>query len=335
MKFILSIDGGGARIVIAARFLCHLENYLKQKYNNNIYNTFDMFAGTSSGSMIVTPIAYTGIDADEILNNILTYSNVKSIFTKFTGLDGELGIFGNLGSICGFYPRYNSQKKRHLIEKYSRTYDMNYICMNDTKKDCLITGYNINKSEPIFFKSYHSKLDPNKEQDKHSGNNIDIETIVDISTSAPGYFSSIKFFHNDTYNYGLDGGLFAINPTDCAYADALRLYNSTEDIRILSIGLGQHIFESDNVEDSVNWGPLQWLFKGSIINRLTYASIPTVDYRMSSFTKALGHKYLRIDPVLPSGIDFELRDIENYDKMLIIGDNLWDKYKDQIELFFE
>ena len=276
MKFILSIDGGGSKAIIAAQFLYHLEQYLLERFNKNIFDIFDMYVGTSSGSMIIAPLVYKRYTASYILNQIFSYENTNKTLTK-----------NLLYGFFGFRPVFKSHGKTSVIQKYSKN---KYISMNDTHKDCLITGYNINDSEPLFFKSYTEKL----KEHTHSIN-LDINTIVDISSAAPGFFPAISININSKKYYFSDGAIFALNPTDCAYADALKLYGHNEDIRILSIGLG-HSIQNHNLHNSINWGPLQWLYNGLLINRVTYANIPTVHYRMLSFTEALNHKYLRIEP---------------------------------------
>jgi patatin-like phospholipase/acyl hydrolase len=47
---LLSIDGGGIRGVMAAKILYLIE----KEFNVNIYDYFDIFTGTSVGSMIIS-----------------------------------------------------------------------------------------------------------------------------------------------------------------------------------------------------------------------------------------------------------------------------------------
>ena len=63
---ILSIDGGGIRGIIPAYWLTRLEAELKAKADLTLHEVFDLFAGTSTGSIIAAGLAI-GRSANEIL----------------------------------------------------------------------------------------------------------------------------------------------------------------------------------------------------------------------------------------------------------------------------
>lgn len=292
MKHILSIDGGGIRILIAVYFLYCLELYLKKKgkkriieetslenggqeetnqevSNNGIYENFDIYAGTSSGAMLISTISHLKKDLNFIRNEIFSKENMEKMFIKNYW---PLSYFG-------LDTKYSSLGKTKLIKKYNPE---NYQ-MTTTDKISLIIGYNVTQSIPMFFKSYEVNLFTN-----------DLNTVVDISTAAPSYFPLIKFKNEKSgiNEYGCDGGIVSINPTDCILADAIKLYPNDK-FKVLSIGLGTQHFEKKGINN--NWGQLQWLFKGHIIDRLSTTNTKTVDYRTKIFCKSLGHEYLRID----------------------------------------
>ena len=55
-KRILSIDGGGIKGIVPAVVLFHLEKHLKRLSNNpnsRIHDYFDLFAGASTGAIII------------------------------------------------------------------------------------------------------------------------------------------------------------------------------------------------------------------------------------------------------------------------------------------
>jgi len=74
MKIVLSLCGGGVRGVFTARFLMHLDNALKMKYGQGIYERIDMFAGTSVGAMIAAGIVFEKRDGNYI-DNMFNYKN--------------------------------------------------------------------------------------------------------------------------------------------------------------------------------------------------------------------------------------------------------------------
>lgn len=304
MKYILSIDGGGSKILIAGQFLRNME-----KEYGSIHKLFDVYAGTSSGCLLLAPIAYYDDSLEFIMDDILKFDNIKKMFTKTFTLYPFYGT------------KYDGRHKTELINKYGT--DLR-IC--DTDKYCLFTAYNIdsvNNEHEKFFKSYDDKL----------GQKIDttlLSKIADASTSAPSYFSSTKIDNK----YYIDGGLFALNPTDCIYADCLRLFEK-EELRILSISLDYGNFEDIGC-NSLNWGPIQWVLSGKLIERINKSNVNTVDYKMEVFTKALGHKYIRIKTdEIDNSLKLDSHDKKSYDKCIEIGNKLWSIYKNQIKEFLD
>ena len=54
-KIVLSIDGGGIRGIIPGQILTHIENLLKEIYDDSNYRIadhFDLIAGTSTGGIL-------------------------------------------------------------------------------------------------------------------------------------------------------------------------------------------------------------------------------------------------------------------------------------------
>lgn len=270
-KFVLSVDGGGVRIIIVLYFLYYLEQDLLKKHNKRIYDFFDFYAGTSAGAMLTSIIAYTKYKTmDEILT-IFTEDMMKEIFTKNNSLYSKL--FSE--------PEYLGRYKSALINKYLGMFDI-----TDTNKFTLFTVYSLTDQKPKFYKSYNLK-----NSRYSSDENIKLDKIIDASSSPPTYFPSVEYEDKEGTKLGVDGALFANNPCDSAYADALRLFNENEDIRILSIGTGNTQFKPINKE-SQSWGAFQWVTKGSIFNVLLETDQVVVDYKTRQFTSALGHQYI-------------------------------------------
>ena len=103
----------------------------------------------------------------------------------------------------------------------------------------------------------------------------------------------------------LDGGVFANNPTMCAYAEARntnfkeRAVNepSATDMHILSVGTGGGGFKIKNKEKSNRWNLLKW---AQLIPEIMMdGSIDTVAFQMSEIFQTLNatnaDSYLRID----------------------------------------
>jgi patatin-like phospholipase/acyl hydrolase len=312
-KYILSIDGGGSRGIIGAQFLKLLEIELqKTDPNMSLYDRFDMFAGTSTGSMLVSPIVYKKMSGSDLVHKIFTLKNIKKIFSK-SWWDR---IFGSVQ----FRPKYTAKGKRLIIEENASD-----LKMFETDKPCLITGYNVSEHEARFFKSYNNLLG-------YPDDKVFLRDAIDVSSSTPSFFPSVEYDDDGITKYGIDGGLVGLNPTDSAYADAIKLWPD-EEIRILSIGLGTKKFSKKNGPDSLSWGGIQWLINGSILNRASYINPPVVNYRMKIFSRAFGHTYLRIGDEI-NDISVDANSEKDHIKMLEIGTDLWYKERSRVMDFF-
>lgn len=304
---VLSIDGGGVKGMIPVQILYRIEKDLKI----NIYDTFEVYAGSSVGSMIVAAIAYEKASGIELSDMYMTSDNIKKIMHKsiFDILLGPL-------SLLGYRPKYSGDSKKDIISSFVNINKTIY----DTKKMVMITSYNVTERKPIFFKSYGT-YDMNR--------SIRITDVIDASSAAPFYFPAVKIDNA----YYVDGAISANNPTDCIYADVIDLYKNDgkySDIDILSIGTG---YKETKAKGNISkWGGLQWIKGG--ISILLSGTEQTTDYRTKRFTDALGHKYLRINgPIENASLD-DTSD-QNIKVLKEIGDKWFELYKKELMEFFE
>ena len=310
MKFVLSIDGGGVHVISVLAFLLMIEAH----FDKEVFNIFDCYAGTSSGSILVSLITHSELPLIYIFHNVFCYDNMKNLFKRslFEKITGSF-----------FRPKYSIKNKTSLINKYIKN-----VSISQTKKDVLITAYDIDNDIPRFFKSF-------------TNDKTKIQTIVDASSSATTYFSPVpvSIQQNTTNNdqnqekivMMMDGAICSNNPTDCIYADLLNKYPK-EEMRILSIGQTHYNFSK--LSGTSKWGSCQWLLCGSIVDRFTAVDCPTVDYRMKSFTSFLGHSYLRIEPTEPTTIAIDSSSYDDYNELLLIGKRMFDDNIGDLEKFF-
>lgn len=304
VKYILSLDSGGIRSTIQIYFLYHLEQDLKRVTGKSVFDTFDFYAGTSGGAIVLGSIVYSKFRTmGDILKNFYNLEIMKKIFKR----SAISYIFGP----C-LRPKYDMTEKYHILYE-----DIGSKLINDTTKDVLITTYSMTKEMPLFFKSYDNKIENSK---------TFVVDAINASSAAPGYFPTGKYVYNNGVEYGADGALFANDPSDCAYADALKLYGQQEDIRILSIGTGVVNYPSIGAE-STDWGLFQWATEGAIIDKLVDVDTSVVNYRMNQFTKALGHKYIRIQCKTDIAID----QINSMSELEKIADGLYTE--NRVKLF--
>jgi hypothetical protein len=124
------------------------------------------------------------------------------------------------------------------------------------------------------------------------------------------------------YNHQLRA-VFSNNPSDCLYADALRLYPG-EDIFILSIGTGTKDKSPLKIRPN-KWGGIQWLYSG-ITNVILESNQTTADYRTRHFSKSLGHKYIRVQ----GKTDVPLDGVEHTGELIALAKEWYDVHRDSI-----
>ena len=211
---ILSIDGGGIRGVYPA----HVLRCIEERLQIDLFDTFDMIAGTSTGSIIAVGVA-TGVPAADIVEMYKEHGS--RIFRKKRF----------------FWP---GRKLKSMIQPmFDSVYDAQYLKdvlvevfqdkrLGDIKKPLLLPSTDIGNGCVHVLKSGYSK-------DLTRDNNVLVKDAILASCSAPTYFNPHKLDH-----YLLaDGGLWANNPALAAVIDAQkRLGIAQDDIQILSIGTG-------------------------------------------------------------------------------------------------
>ena len=343
VKYILSIDGGGIKGLIPCVFLYYLDIFLNEN-GTNIHDFFDMFAGSSVGSLIVGAIAYEKMSGNNLLNQLYTKENIHEIMS---GNSFEKDI-----RLIQQKPKYDGKGKTKIIKKYVGD---RYI-QDSNGKDVLITTFKVcskrkqissdeilinskiyskeneiivnSNKEPFVFKSWESGI-------------YKITEVLDASSAPPIYFPSVNvnkiIIHND-YEFlkeGLpeydeffeciDGSVSAPDPALCAYIEAIKKYGIKEDIRILSIGTG--IYTNANIPDN-NWGFKEWLTRGDILGLLENGQKNVSQNVLEELTKMNGHRYLRADiPILNGSLD-DTSD-ENIRLLKKYGEELWGIYESE------
>lgn len=294
--FLLSIAGGGMRGTIAAQFLKHLE----QNTGCRVVDIFDMFAGCSIGSLVMGNLVYTSTTAQELADYIFTHPNAKKIMNK-SWCDLLLGRIQTR-------PYYDGKGKTEFIDKY-----VGETKIKNTNKNVMFVSYDINNKKPKFFKSWDPK-----------DSDVTVKDAADSSSAAPCFFPSIKVDDG----WYMDGGICANYPTDCMYADALGIYGKDADIRVLCIGSGYQTFDKIG-NKSQQWGSVQWVGEGGLLDMIMDGSERTTNYRMDMFTKALGHQFLRINEYIePTSMD----DVSehNIEYLKSVGDQWWELYGGEV-----
>jgi patatin-like phospholipase/acyl hydrolase len=206
---VLAIDGGGFRGVYPA----HLLKRIEEEFNVQWRESFDLLAGTSTGSIIAASLAL-GKSASEVVEMYSQHG--ADIFRK-----------------C-FRPRLGL-----LASKYSNT-NLQRI-LNDFFGDAKLGEIDIpliipatdiaNGCVHVFKSNYHKEFLRDKD--------VRVADAVLASCSAPTYFPPALLPGEKPYLLA-DGGLWANCPALVAAIDAKRrLGAKLDDLRVLSLGTGK------------------------------------------------------------------------------------------------
>ncbi|MEQ8624070.1 MAG: CBASS cGAMP-activated phospholipase [Vicingaceae bacterium] len=328
---ILSIDGGGIRGIIPGVILTVLEKKLQSICNNpktRLADHFDLIAGTSTGGILSCCYLLKGDDnrpkytANEVVN--LYFKNGEEIFKR--------SVFQKIRSVGGVLDeKYPSKGLKAALKKY-----MGNLKLSDLLKPSLITAYDIERRKAHFF----------TQQDAHKkGNDFLVRDVAWSTAAAPTYFECANIRDDLNRDYALiDGGVFANNPTLCAYAEARNLFKkptaskavTAEDMLILSIGTGNDK-KSYPFSKAKNWGQAEWI--KPLIDIMMSGVAETVDYQVRQIYDAIEKpdNYLRVDAPLSNSVNHNMDDAskENMQALQQQGEAVAKAFDKKLQAFAE
>ena len=213
MPRILCIDGGGIRGIIPAVVLAELE----QRTGRAISACFDLIAGTSTGGIIALALTRPdprGRPQYSAADVIGFYRDIgPAIFAR-----DALHRAVTLESLAG--PRFDSAPLRRALAEY-----FGDTRLSEALRDVLVTSYDIERREPFFFKSHHARTRPERD--------FAMRDVGAATAAGPTYFEPVRIETRDHVGYRalVDGGVFANNPTMCAWVEALSLFGGGSPVR--------------------------------------------------------------------------------------------------------
>lgn len=280
---VLSLDGGGIRGVMVARILQRLTAALP-----DVMSRFDMFAGTSTGSILACAFA-AGIPPSEAVKLYTKLAN--SVFT-----DSLWDNVMDLGMAIG--AQYDQDElQKHLKSIFGE------LWLGNLEKKVLIATFDTRSEKTDTWKP---KFLHNFEGDDSDGDWLVSEAIL-ASTAAPVFFP--------IHNGYIDGGVVANNPSVCAYAQVMNFVGGWTDVRLLSMGTGKNPMYVDIDSGYEDWGIIQWI--PELLYIMMDGGVGIADYQARTL---LGSKYHRVNPTLKSKIPLD--GILYIPELLKIADNL-------------
>jgi uncharacterized protein len=297
---ILSLDGGGIRGIISCIILKYIEEQLQilDHPDAKIGDYFDLIAGTSTGGLIAAILLFPDKDGKARYR----VQDALDLYAKKGETIFHVSFWEQLINPFGLFDEKISEKNLEIQLKSF----FGKLQIKDFIKPCLITTYDIEARKAKFFTSHdaHDALE-----------NFYAKDVCRATAAAPTYFepAKIKSFYGQEFTL-VDGGVYANNPSLCAYAEARKIafktvlkdeakidYPSVNDMILVSIGTGT-VKKSYHFKDFANAGKLKWITP--LIDILLSSNVETVDYHLEKMFETLGARnsknYHRLMPELHS-----------------------------------
>ena len=292
---ILSIDGGGVRGVFAAKILSLMET----KLHINIYESFDLIVGTSTGSIIAAAIAVK-YNLTQLVEDYL--ENASNIFRKRI-------CFGGL-----LRSKYDSKFLADFLS--SRLGD---ITLGKIEKPLILNATNVSVGDVHIFKSSYQNRQ--RRGDYVRDGEVPLHKAVLASCSAPIYFDPVDI--NGTLV--CDGGIWANNPSLVGHTDAIRNFQ-TDKIKILSLGTGQakQVYRS-----AKTWGFLTGWEKTKLVDFLMSCQ---TKFPQNVLSLIAPERILRINPDIDN---YELDNYENVPTLIELAKAEFTRDNTKISTFFD
>ena len=224
---ILAIDGGGIRGIIPALVLAELERLAGRR----TFELFDLIAGTSTGGILACALCapdplpaerLVGLYADrgpEIFD--------RSVWQRIRSADGLLDEKYDAGALDRVLEDFLGDKR-----------------LKEAKPDLIVPAYDTAGPGPYFFKTRNAREGDDED--------FPLSIVARATSSAPTYFEPLESGARSL----VDGGVFAINPAMCAYAEVLRHSPGAETV-LVSLGTGERT-RKRSYDEIKDWGLPEW-----------------------------------------------------------------------------
>ena len=225
---VLSIDGGGIRGIIPALVLAEVE----RRAGSRVADLFELIAGTSTGGILACALcAPDPLPASELVG--LYADRGPRIFRR--------SLWQRVRSGEGILDeKYDAAELDEALDHF-----LSDKLLSETRPDLVVPAYDTNGPAPYFFKT--RKVREEKAQD------FPLSVVARATSAAPTYFEALPAGEMSL----VDGGVFAVNPAMCAFAEVLRHHPAGTEVLLLSLGTGERTRQRpwSEVKD---WGVAQW-----------------------------------------------------------------------------
>ena len=198
---VLCIDGGGIRGLIPALVLAEIE----RRTGRRIAELVDLVAGTSTGGVLACALTRPGPDGAPLYSA----EELAGIYVEEGPAIFRRSLLKRVFSVGGWVDeRYEDDGLNAALERY-----LGEERLSGALCDVFVTAYDIHDRFAFFFRSARARTDP--------AYDFPLVRVARATAAAPTYFEPAEVTDvagARTYPL-IDGGMYAVNPSMCAYAD--------------------------------------------------------------------------------------------------------------------
>ncbi len=304
-RFILSVDGGGMRGLIAVRVL---ESLMSRVAHNGTplpaYRLFDLMCGTSTGGLVAAGLAApcpTGARG----KSAMTLAELRSFFEEeardiFMRRPGERLERFVANPLVLFDRRYDARPFELSLKAR-----FGWTSMRNAMTGLILPTYDLERRKVAFLSNMRAKGGPDPDD-------FYMWQAVRAATAAPSYFAPAEVENLTTKRQELfiDSSPILADPAMSAYIEALKLGWAPEDIVLLSLGTGRAQNAAFSSSEARNWGILGWFspqYGNPLLKVLTDGQAQIASYQAKwLFGEGSSPHYIRISGIIPpSAEDFD------------------------------
>jgi uncharacterized protein len=276
---VLCVDGGGIRGLIPALVLAEIE----RRTGRRMAEMVDLIAGTSTGGILACGLARPGPDG----RPLYSAEELAGIYVEEGPEIFHAGLLKRVFSFGGWIDeRYDDDGLNAALERY-----LDDARLSQVLAEVFVTAYDIEGRFAFFFRSARARTDPTYD--------FPLAEVARATAAAPTYFEPVEVTDvagARTYPL-IDGGVYAVNPSMCAYADVVQGGRGDELTLMLSLGTGSHT-EPIDYERARSWGQLGWA--RPIIDVVFDGVADTTEFQGRT---VIGDRYVRLQSDLEQASD--------------------------------
>jgi patatin-like phospholipase/acyl hydrolase len=160
------------------------------------------------------------------------------------------------------------------------------VMLSSAMTEVLVTSYEVERAEPHFFTRDGAR----------AGDDVPMAFAARATSAAPTYFEPASAGQAEHRRTFIDGGVFANNPTVCAFAHAMSLGHDEDDMTVISLGTGavSRQWAFDEVRE---WGLANWI--RPVLDITAHGANSAIDWQMRSILRP--GTYFRLTPDMSDG----------------------------------